>query len=88
MADEDEARADFDTEDLGEPIAELRELEEIPDRGFVGRLMNSLRRRDLSSQVATLSWNGLGAVLLEFLKIMFAGFSTTDGRHDERGDGE
>ncbi len=75
MADESPP-PEGDPDDLGEPIAELRELEEIPSEGFVGRLMNTLRRRDLSSQLATLSWSGLAAVAMEFLQILFSAFST------------
>ena len=59
-------------DDLGEPIEALRDLAVDPSDGFLGRLRNSLRRRDLSSQVATLSWTGLGTVVLEFFRVIFA----------------
>ena len=85
MVDDIDDDADFeDLDDLGEPIAELRDLEEVPGRGFAARVMNTLRRRDLGSQLATLGWTGLAAVLLEFLQIVFSGFST----NDERGEAE
>lgn len=76
MTDEQEVPDDADLNDLGEPIAELRDLGEDPRAGFVGRLLNSLRRRDLSSQLVTLSWNGLGAVLLEFMQAIFSVLDT------------
>jgi len=71
MADENDVPPE-ELEDLGEPIAELRTLAEEPTPGFVFRLVNSLRRRDLSSQLATLSWIGLGAVLVEFIRMIFS----------------
>ena len=76
MADEQDRRADGGgpPEDLGAPIAELRLLDEAPSAGFLGRLLGSLRRRDLSSQLVTLSWDGFGTVLLEFLNVIFSSF--------------
>lgn len=78
MAD-DEAPPDegLDPNDLGEPIAELALLEEVPSSGFVGRLINVLRRRSLSSQLATLGWTGLGEVFTEFLKMIMSSFGST-----------
>ena len=75
MATDDELD-DLDEDDLGEPIHELAELEEVPSSGFVTRLFNLLRRRDLGSQLATLGWTGLGTVFIEFLKVIFAVFET------------
>lgn len=75
MATDDEME-DLDEADLGEPIRELAELEEVPSSGFVGRLFNLLRRRDLGSQLATLGWTGMGAVFVEFLKVIFSVFET------------
>ncbi|NNF13435.1 MAG: hypothetical protein HKN72_09435 [Gemmatimonadetes bacterium] len=63
-----------DLEDLGEPIAELRELSHEPPPGFVARLLDRLRRRDLSRQLTTLGWTGFGAVFVEFLKLVFSAF--------------
>ncbi len=69
MADQQDD--DF-VEDMGEPIDALRDLSVDPSDGFLGRLRNTLRRRDLSSQVATLSWTGFGAVALEFFRMIFS----------------
>jgi len=66
-----------DLDDLGEPIAELRELRDEPPSGFVARLLDRLRRRDLSRQLTTLGWTGFAAVLVEFLKLMFSMFETS-----------
>lgn len=72
-----------DDADLGEPIAELRDLEEVPSAGFLGRLRNSLRRRALGAQVATLSWTGLATVVVEFIRVIFSIFETN--QRDEGG---
>jgi len=86
MTDEDESvDDDFDATELGEPIAELRELAEDPPTGFLGRLLNSLRRRDLGSQLATFSWNGLGTVLLEFFQVVFSIFDTNPRDRGDQG---
>lgn len=85
MTDEqDSSYDDDDLIDLGDPIVELKELGEDPKAGFVSRLINSLRRRDLSAQLVTLSWTGLGTVLLEFLQALFSVFDTN--RRDPRGE--
>ncbi|MEM7417788.1 MAG: hypothetical protein AAF389_20025 [Gemmatimonadota bacterium] len=72
-----------EVDDLGEPIEALRNYTVEPSSSFLVRLRNRLRRRDLSSQVATLSWTGLGTVVLEFFRMIF---SIVDP--DERGEGE
>ena len=78
----DEAGTEEGLEDLGDPIAELRGFEELPSPGFQGRVVRSLRRRDLSSQLVTLSWTGLGQVFLELLNMVFSLFEP--GASDER----
>mgnify|MGYP006908220264 CR=1 FL=1 len=75
MADDD--TPDLDPTDLGEPIAELRELRDDPPTGFVARFLDRLRRRDLSRQLTTLGWTGFGAVFVEFLKVIFSMFETS-----------
>ena len=78
MADEGDEMDDA-TVDMGEPIEELRLFEEAPSPGFLGRLLGALRRKDLSSQLATLSWTGFGVVVLEYLKMLFSIFETDPG---------
>ena len=82
MADDDAPDLD-DLTDLGEPIAELRELRDEPPSGFVARLLDRLRRRDLSRQLTTLGWTGFAAVFVEFLKVIFSVFETSS--RDEGG---
>jgi hypothetical protein len=77
MEDDDEA--------LGSPIGELAQFREPPSPGFVHRLLDSLRRRDLSSQLATLGWTGLGSVFVEYIKLIFSVF---DANTDSRGGSE
>ena len=76
---------DLDLEDLGQPIEELRTLEELPSSGFLSQLLNLVRRRDLNSQLVTLSWSGLGTVVLEYTRMLFSIFDSSP--HD-RGDSD
>ena len=80
MADSDGVPPDVD-EDLGEPIAELSGYEERPSGGFLGRVVRSLQRRTLGSQLATLTWTAMGEVFLEFLKVIHSLFQS--GRPDQ-----
>lgn len=73
MASDPNGPAD-ETEDLGEPIDELRELAEVPSAGFIESIRRSLQRRSLGSQLASLGWSGLGAVAVEFLHMIYALF--------------
>ncbi len=71
MADETETPfEDGSLEDMGDPIAELHDFEEPASAGFLGRVVGSLRRRKLGSEMATLSWSGFGQVFLEFMKMV------------------
>ena len=72
-------------EELGVPIRELQELEEPVSAVFLGRVLSSLRRRSLASQVATFSWLALGLAILEFLRIAFSFFDSTDSTKEEGG---
>jgi hypothetical protein len=65
-------------EDLGEPVRELRELEEEVSSGFLGRVLSSLRRRSLTSHIATFSWFALGLAVMEFLRLAFSVFETDE----------
>ncbi len=84
MADDPNDTTD-DTDDLGEPIAELGQLAEAPSAGFLERLRRSLQRRSLGSQLASLGWSGLGAVLLEFLRMIYALFENKPTDTDRGG---
>lgn len=72
-------------EDLGEPIEALRGYDEDVGLGFVDRVLGSLRRRTLSSHVATLIWSGTGEAVREFLELIYSLF----GPHNQgRGDSD
>lgn len=83
MADERPDEVGEGLDDLGEPIEALRDYTIEPSAGFVSRLRNTLRRRDLGSQVATLSWTGLGTVVLEFFRMIFSIVDPDDGGEGE-----
>ena len=72
-------------EDLGEPIEALRDYEDAGDLGLVERVVRSLRRRTLSSHLATLWWSAMGQAFLEFLEIINSLFGSPDG---DRGDSD
>lgn len=80
MADNDGFPPEAD-EDLGEPIAELQGYAEAAPVGLFGRIVRSLQRRALGSQVATLSWTAMGEVFMEFLKMIHSMFQS--GRTDQ-----
>ena len=74
MSDADDLVDEKELEDLGEPIAELRQLAEAPSAGFLGRVRASLRRREIGSHLVSLGWSGLGTVVLEFVRMIHALF--------------
>ena len=89
MAD-DEARDDgldpadeLADEDLGEPIAELRDYAEAPSPAFLSRVLGSVRRRSLTSHLATLGWSALGQVLLSFLEMIYSLFASGEPERRE-----
>ena len=67
-------------EDLGPPIAELATMREPAPDGFVGRVVGSIRRRDLTSELATLWWTGLGEVFVEIIRLVSGLVRTSDHR--------
>ena len=56
--------------ELGRPIAELLDLDVDPDPGLVRRVLGSIRRRDLTSQLATLWWSGVAEMFSEILQLI------------------
>ena len=72
--------------DTGEPIAELAELTAEPRTGFLGRLWRRIDRRRLSGEVAEFGWNGLFAVLVEFLSMAMDIFKTRPAADQAAGD--
>ena len=64
----------LDEEDLGEPVAELRDLEESVSRGFLGRVLSKLQRRSLVGHLATMAWTASALAFFEFLGMIFSFF--------------
>ncbi len=61
-----------DDEDLGVPVIELNTLtEELPRKGFFGRIRRTIERRRLSSDVAEMSFGGVVTVFLELVRALF-----------------
>lgn len=66
-------------DELGPPIAPLAGLDQEPSEAFMGRVRGSIRRRQLAGEAAELSWTGMGAVLLEYLELVFGALRTGEG---------
>jgi len=64
----------LEDEDLGEPIAELRDMEEHVSRGFLGRVLSKLHRRSLVGNFATMAWTASAMAFFEFLGMIFSIF--------------
>ncbi|MDH3269814.1 MAG: hypothetical protein OEN56_00685 [Gemmatimonadota bacterium] len=89
MADDEAALGEgLGAEEMGDPIGELADFVTEPPQGFVFRLLNALRRRDLSSHLATLGWTGLGEVFLEFVKVIYSLFDTGPADRQEGTDAD
>jgi len=59
-------------EDLGEPVAELKGMEEDVSRGFLGRVLARLQRRSLVGHFATMAWTASALAFFEFLGMIFS----------------
>ena len=73
-------------EDLGEPIDELRLLDEDPPEGFLGRVRGNIQRRLFAGHVIDFGLRPLGEILLQYLVMIVSVFSTekpTDERSDD-----
>ncbi len=77
-----------ETDDLGEPIRELRELSTEVSPGFLGRVLSGMRRRSLVGQFATMAWTASALAFFEFLSMIFSVFDPgTPGEKEGRTDG-
>lgn len=74
-----------DHENLGEPIAELKGLEEEVPSGFLGRVLSALHRRSLVGQMATMAWTASAQALFEFLGMIFSIFEPGDSTEEKEG---
>ena len=83
MADERTQPEPQEDVDPGEPLSELLELREPVSESFLGRVVSALRRRSLTSHLATLSWTVAGAAFIEVLRVFFS--LLNPGRPNEGG---
>jgi hypothetical protein len=63
-----------DQVDAGEPIAALAELRVEPSTTFITRVRHRVERRNLGSQLLTLTWYGPAVLVLEFVSLVFGVF--------------
>lgn len=59
-------------EEMGRPVTELTELNHEARAGFIGRVISSLGRRTLVSQLATFSWSVVWEAAREILQMAFS----------------
>ncbi|NNE10076.1 MAG: hypothetical protein HKN20_16055 [Gemmatimonadetes bacterium] len=64
--------------DAGEPIQELRDLEEEPRGDLLGRVVRGIERRVFAADAIDFSWFGLGEFLRELWNTL-AGSLSGDG---------
>ena len=67
-------------EDLGPPAVELQRLVEIPDDGFWSRLRARIERKEAAGQWLDFSVQVFGAVLGQFLDLLFSAFPNSSTR--------
>ena len=68
-----------DTE-MGQPIAELAQLEWQPGDQFGRRVTGSIERRLLTGRLLDVAWSAPLMVLLELLRVPFESFSRAGNR--------
>lgn len=76
-----------DDEDAGEPILELKDLEEEPRGDLLGRVVRGIERRVFAADAIDFSWLGLGEFLREFWNTI-AGSLGGDGSPKKKKDEE
>jgi hypothetical protein len=69
VTDDTTSGAGSPEQDLGDPIAELATLQEVPPERFAQRVIGSVRRRQLTSDLLGLWWTGLGQALMEIIRL-------------------
>jgi hypothetical protein len=72
-------------ENLGEPIRSLADLREPAPPGLLGRVRNSIQRRQLAADVADLSLLGPIKVFFEYLRALIEGILGARATDDEDG---
>lgn len=68
---DEDGRLEDEEDELGEPIAELRDLGEPMAPGFRRRLHHRIERRQLAGDVTTLFWEAPVAWTVEMLRVLF-----------------
>ncbi|MBT8398316.1 MAG: hypothetical protein HKO65_01380 [Gemmatimonadetes bacterium] len=77
-----------DDRDMGDPIAELRDLDEEVSAGFLGRVVSMLQRRSVVGHFATMAWTASVLAVFEFLGMIFSIFDTgNSAEKEDRTDG-
>lgn len=66
----------IETDDLGEPIAELSDLAWTPDAQFGRRVTGRIERRVLTGRLLSVAWSAPLMVLLELLRAPFESLSS------------
>jgi hypothetical protein len=79
LPDTEDAAADSEADDAGEPIALLAALRETPAAGFVPRLRRSVERRRLGGTAAELGWSAVVLLAVEYLGVVFDSLRTREG---------
>ena len=67
-------------EEVGRPIAEIAELQQEVQPGFLVRLRRRIERRSLTSQFLGFSWHFPKLILIELLEIVFSLFTPRNDR--------
>ncbi len=70
-------------EDLGDPVAELAELREVPREGFLQRIRGSIHRRLLVADTLDFSLMALFRTLFEYLEVLVQSLSGSPRRRGE-----
>lgn len=68
---------------LGEPVDELKLLSESPDPGLLGRVRNSINRRNLVADSLDLTLVTLCETFFEYLKTTIQALGDNEGRRKE-----
>ena len=80
MTEEPRERPD---EELGEPLAELRNLAEEPSGGFVRRIHGAIQRRVLTGHLLDLGWSAPLTILREYVNVIAESLRGQGNREDE-----
>ena len=75
---------DDPSEDWGEPIAELRDLELDPRSELPLRVRRGIERRFFARDLLTLSWTGITKAFMEWLAMLFTGLSSERKQKEEQ----